>query len=130
MDKATSNLILTKVMETSEHVAAIAKDLSHLYSSVDNHHDLIVGTSNDVKIIVSKQNQDYAYFVKNREEMLKNLNARIDPMWEEYEKKSKLVADVKGRTWNMAWDWAKLAIIFGAGYLLTSIYEIVKAFKK
>lgn len=130
MDKSMANTILTKVMETAEVTAKMGANLQALVENVDDHHTLIVETRNDVKTIVSKQNQDYAYFVKNREEMLKELNCKIDPMWEEHEKKAKLVADVKGKTWDMIWDWAKLAIIFGAGYLLTSIYEIVKAIKK
>ena len=130
MDKSMANTILNKVIETGEQVSAMAQKLNHLYDTVDEHHDLIVETRNDVKTVVSKQNQDYTYFVKDREAMLKSLNSKIDPMWEEYEKKEKLVADVKGRTWNMAWDWAKMGVIFGAGYVLTTVYEMVSAFKK
>lgn len=117
-------------MEIGEVTAKMGANLQSLVENVDEHHNLIVETRNDVKKIVDKQNQDYAYFVKNREDMLKELNGKIDPMWEEHEKKAKLAADVRGKTWDMIWEWARVAVVFGAGYLLTSIYEIVKAFKK
>ena len=130
MNESMANIILQKVMEIGEVTAKMGANLQSLVENVDEHHNLIVETRNDVKKIVDKQNQDYAYFVKNREDMLKELNGKIDPMWEEHEKKAKLAADVRGKTWDMIWEWARVAVVFGAGYLLTSIYEIVKAFKK
>lgn len=67
MNESMMNTIFNKVVETGEGVATMKADLKNLVDTVDDHHDLIVETRDDVKTIVSKQNQDYLFFMKEKE---------------------------------------------------------------
>jgi len=124
MNESMANIILNKVIETGEVVSRVVEKLDNLVVTVDEHHDLIVETRDDVKTIVSKQNADYTYFVKDKEKMLLELNARIEPLEREHKKRSEFATDVKKKSWDTIWDWAKIGIVFGAGYLLTIIRKI------
>ena len=74
----------------------------------------------------SKQNEDMEAFVFEKEKMYQELDKRLTPLEKDLKTRSDFSTDIKKKSWDTVWEWSKLVVVFGAGYLLTIINKIIK----
>jgi len=106
MPQETSNNIYNLLLDIKEAVGGIK-------TKVDNHGATINSISNTIKRMESKQNEEMGDY-----------DRRLKPLEEDYKKRSTFNTEVKKKSWDIVWDWAKIGVVFAAGYLLTIIRKI------
>lgn len=120
MNELMANKIFEEVVSSGKVLATAVQEIKNITTIIDDHHDLIVETRDDVKTIVSKQNADMLRFVSEREAIYD----RLKPLENDLKIRQDTVKDVKKKVWDIVWDWVKLGVVFLAGYLLTLIKHI------
>jgi Skp family chaperone for outer membrane proteins len=114
---ANEDVILKEILQ-------MGKTLGSIETKLENHDELFVEIRNDIKTIVSKQNEDMVRFVSDKEKAYKEFNDRLEPLENDFKKRSAFTSDVKKKSWDTIWDWLKIGVVFMAGYLLTLIKNI------
>ena len=94
--------------------------LGSVKTTIDRHDVVITQISHAVTRMESKQNEDMARFIAEKE----TIYDRLKPLEADLKKRSEFGDEVKKKSWEVMWDWGKLGIIFLAGYLLTAIRKI------
>lgn len=102
----------------------IKEDVGGVKAGVESHTKTIAEISVAIKRIESKQNEDMARFIHEKEKEYAEYNKRLTPLEDDYKKRCAFNSEVKKKGWDIAWDWGKMAILFIAGYLLTLITKI------
>ena len=104
-----------------KEILSISKTLGSVDTKLDNHDVKISEIDMAIKRIESKQNEDMVAFVNEKEKQYAEYNKRFTPLEEDYKKRCAFTTEVKKKSWDTVWDWAKVGIVFLAGYLLTII---------
>lgn len=99
----------------------IKEDVGGVKVGIETHTKVITEMGNAIKRIESKQNEDMTRFVNEKEKQYAEYNKRLTPLEEDYKKRCAFTSDVKKKGWDIVLDWAKVGIVFLAGYLLTII---------
>ena len=128
--------LMNKLLEGQENI----KDKLHTIDvrtvtleQTVNRHDVetfpdmkrdITETKHAVVRMESKQNEDMAVFIKEKERVYNELNERLKPLEEERKARNAVTADIKKKVWDATWEWLKLAIVALTTWLITQYHNI------
>lgn len=110
MSKDTEQTVLKEVLNMSSR-------LGNIESTLETHSLTLIRME-------SKMNSDIERFNKTAGELKdtqRNFDDRLKPLEDAERKRSEFTSEVKKKSWDTVWDWAKVGIVFLAGYLLTII---------
>jgi len=118
-------------MSTDNLLFKISEDIGGLKTDIKNLKDLNVEQSKKINEVHEKtfnidswKNGMINHVTDEKEKLRADLMSEIIPLKEDFEKRKAFTSDVKKKGWDIVWDWAKVVVVFVAGYLLTIIRKL------
>lgn len=106
---------MTKIL--LEKVIGISEDMATAINKIDNTNKTVEVIQTNIKVMADSIRGNHERWISDKEEIY----TRLKPLEDDLKKRSAFTSEVKKKSWDTVWDWAKVGIVFLAGYLLTII---------
>ena len=118
-------------MSKDDLLYKISEDIGGLKKDMDNLKFLNIEQSKKINEVHEKtfnidswKNGIIHHVSEEKEKLRDELLGKIKPLEEDLKNRKEFKSDVKKKGWDIVWDWGKMAILFGLGYLLTIIRKL------
>lgn len=118
-------------MSKDELLYKISEDIGGLKRDMDNLKFLNIEQSKKLNEVHEKtfnidswKNGIIHHVTEEKEKLRDEIFLKIKPLEDDLKIRQEFKKDTKKKVWDIVWDWAKVAIVFTAGYLLTLIRQI------
>lgn len=115
-------------MTDSNLLYKISEDIGGLKRDMDNLKFLNIEQSKKINEVHEKtfnidswKNGIIHHVSEEKEKLRDEIFVKLKPLEDDLKKRSAFTSEVKKKSWDTVWDWAKVGIVFLAGYLLTII---------
>lgn len=113
------------LFKISEDIGGIKSSIKNIEKTQEAHTDTFLElTSWKNGIITMVTNEGEKRYQQVKDETKEDIEMALKPYKEDLEKRRAFTSDVKKKGWDIVWDWGKMVILFGAGYLLTIIRKL------
>lgn len=106
----------------SEDIGGIKSSIKNIEKTQEDHTanfiDLVSWKNGIITMVTNEGERRYQQV---KSEAKNELEVALKPYKDDLDKRRTFTSDVKKKGWDIAWDWGKMVILFGAGYLLTLI---------
>jgi hypothetical protein len=99
-----SEIVRRHDVETFPEIKETIKEISHATNRME-----------------SKQNEDMAKFVEEKERLYTEFKSRIIPLEEDFASRTKVKTEIKGRFSDIIWEGLKNVSYIVVGYIITKI---------
>ena len=75
--------------------------------------------SGALKRMESKQNEDMAKFIDEKELIYNDLNSRLMVVEGDYKSRTEVTNDIKKKVWDFSWEWLKIGLVAFITWIIT-----------